>query len=311
MREQIDNGTRITVTSLNESVKEEFQSTLFRKKLWEKVIGAFALLIARGFEVKINGDIVKSEIPTLLWQENSENEATAMQPYVFRDVIDDVNVYIAVGFRAPDKDTEELEAGKSYYSTEPAGWTVACNDRVILFCDKSEQTGWGTGRVPEYHTQFIRISGFAEFTSADPTKLPFTTTKHGINQQSKVFLKVFDKLREGTKTFTDWTHQFKDYTAQKDAAFNPSRTKSVNVEEIKKLVTSAQVARPGSKTDSFTYKPKLPQPKTDRKERTISFKRSEIEVRAVSNYLFGDEEDVSASRVGEECFDLTLRKAKK
>ncbi len=311
-REASSNGTRITVTSLNESVREEFGSNLFKKKLWEKVTGAFALLIARGFGVKINGKPVESQIPTLLWQEGVGQDMPVIRPYVFRDVIDGVKVYIAVGFRAPDEETDDAKEPKSYYRTDPAGWTVACNDRVVLFCDKSEQTGWGTGRVPEYHTQFIRISGFAEFSSLDPTKLPFTTTKHGINQQAKVFLKVFDKLREGTKTFTDWTNQFKDFASQKAAIFDPTLTKSLDVEEIKQRVSDAQVkARPGTKSESFTYKPKLPQPKTDRKERTISFRRSEADVRTVSNYLFGDDDEVSASRVGEECFELVLKKAKK
>ena len=311
-KEPSENGTRIAVDLLNESVREEFGSDLFKKKLWEKVAGAFALLIARGFEVNINGKKVESQIPTLLWQEGVGKEIPVIQPYVFRDVIDGVKVYIAVGFRAPDNQTDDAEEARSYYRTEPAGWTVACNDRVVLFCDKSEQTGWGTGRVPEYHTQFIRISGFAEFSSPDPTKLPFTTTKHGINQQAKVFLKVFDKLREGTKTFTDWTYQFKDFASQKAALFDPILTKSLDVEEIKQRVSEAQVnAKLGTIPESFTYKPKLPQPKTDRKERTISFRRSEVEVRAVTNYLFGDESDVSASRVGEECFDLVLKKAKK
>jgi hypothetical protein len=310
-RENIGEGTRITITILNESAKEEFESGLFKKKLWEKVTGAFALLIARGFEVKINGSAVTSEIPTLLWQDSAAKDAPVIQPYVFRDTIDGVEVYIAVGFRAPDNQTDDADDARSYYRTEPAGWTVACNDRVVLFCDKSEQTGWGTGRVPEYHTQFIRISGFAEFRSLDPTKLPFTTTKHGINQQSKVFLKVFDKLREGTKTFTDWTHHFKDYASQKANAFDPTRTQSLNVEDIKERITTNQTAKLGSKPESFTYKPKLPQPKTDYKERTISFRRSEVEVHAVSSYLFGDANDVSASRVGEECFDRVLRKANK
>jgi hypothetical protein len=118
-------------------------------------------------------------------------------------------------------------------------------------------------------------------------------------------------LREGTKTFTDWTYQFKDYASQKEAVFDSSRTKSLDMEAIKQRVTATQATKPGAKAESFTYKPKLPQPKTDRKERTISFRRSEIEVRAVSNYLFGDEDDVTASRVGEECFDLVLKKTKK
>lgn len=303
-------GTLITVSKLNESVQAEFENILFSKKLWEKVTGAFALLISRGFSVYINGKKVESQPPSLLWQKNDKQGIPVIRPYIYRDEVEGVHVYIAVGFREADRQTNDNDSSRSYYSTEPAGWTVACNDRVVLFCDKSEQTGWGTGRVPEYHTQFIRISGFAEFSSKDSSKLPFTTTKHGINQQSKVFLKVFDRMREGTKLFTDWTNEFKDFSTQKIEAFENSNAVSLNVEEIKKLGPQPQKNKSGSTPESITFKPRLPKPRMERSEKTIAFKRPLSDVELVAEYLFGNV-DESASRVGEKCFDLVLNKIKK
>ena len=65
-----------------------------------------------------------------------------------------------------------------------AGWTIICNDRAVLYCDRTELTGWGEAGVPRYHTQFIAISGIVEFQSNDPAKLPTTTTKRGIDASS-------------------------------------------------------------------------------------------------------------------------------
>ena len=300
-------GTRIQVTDLGETAREQFCDELFKKKLREKVSGAFAMLISRGFEVTINDKVVATHIPTLLWQDIAAEGAEVIRPYVYRDIIDDVEVYIAVGFREEDRaaDDDENDGAKRYYTTDAAGWTVACNDRVVLYCDKSEQTGWGTGRVPEYHTQFIKIAGFAEFRSKDTGKLPFTTTKHGINQQAKVFLKVFDVMREGTKTFTDWTNRFKDYGAQKDEVFTTANARSASVEEIKAFIPAPTAAAGQAKSTPVISKPELPKPKSDKKERVISFRRPESEIRAVANHLFGDEDERPA-RVGERCFEQVL-----
>ena len=303
-------GTRIVVTELNESVSHEFLSELFKNKLLEKVTAAFSLLTARGFGVSINGQAIKGQIPSLLWQEEAPSGATAIRPFIYREIIDDVEVYLAVGFREADKESQDET--KRYYSSAPAGWTVACNDRVVLYCDKSEQTGWGTGRVPEYHTQFIRISGFAEFRSSDTTKLPFTTTKHGINQQNRVFLKVFDQMREGTKLFTDWTNLFSEYTTQREEVFSTANARSTSVEDIKQKTKAPQPPLPGTgigKPSPIREKPNLPRPKTERKEKTISFKRPEAEIRTVSQFLNGHS-DERPSKVGECCFDMILNDAK-
>jgi histidine kinase/DNA gyrase B/HSP90-like ATPase len=299
-------GTRIEVTDLSESVQKEFRSELFKKKLWEKVEGAFSLLIARGFKVEINEREVRSEMPTLLWQDEIDPDGRGIRPYVYHHVVDGVEVYLAIGFREPEEQRGDDDDMQRYYKSKPAGWTVACNDRVVLYRDKSEQTGWGTDAVPEYHTQFIGISGFAEFRADDPRDLPFTTTKHGVDRQSKVFIRVFDKMREATKVFTDWTYKFKDYASQSKDVFKSAKSRSV--EDIRALSGATARGKQKSKTGPLVSLAKLPKPKVERLERTISFRKPEPEIRKVSRSLFGNP-DAPASRVGEECFDRVLREA--
>ena len=52
---------------------------------------------------------------------------------------------------------------ESKRSSYEAGVTVVCNDRVVLYNDKSGLTGWGTSGVPNYHTQFIGIKLLKDF----------------------------------------------------------------------------------------------------------------------------------------------------
>jgi hypothetical protein len=264
------------------------------------------LLIARGFTVEINGNTVKSEMPTLLWQDQATGDERAIRPFVYKARIENVDVFLAVGFYEATGHRNEEEDTQRYYQSTAAGWTIACNDRVVLYRDKSEHTGWGTDSVPEFHTQFIGISGFAEFKSEDPRMLPFTTTKQGIDGQSRVFIRVFDKMREATKIYTDWTNRFKNYSSQSQEIFKNASSRSV--EEIKKLTGPAAAGKEGKV--EFTSVAKLPKPQEQRQERTITFKRPEALIHKLSKALFGSI-DAPLSQVGEECFDRALREIDK
>src|SRR5208282_6219848 len=109
----------------------------------------------------------------------------------------------------PSQDEIISEQEEKKYSSVDAGWTVLCNDRAVLYCDRSELTGWGEAGIPRYHTQFIAISGIVEFKSTDASKLPTTTTKRGIDSSSPLYLQVKNKMREGMRLFTDYTNKWK------------------------------------------------------------------------------------------------------
>ena len=176
-------GTRIAVSDLHSTIKSEFaDGSEFRNKFKGIVRDAYSLLLEKGFEVRVNGEKVASKLPVLLWDKS--NKANAFRPYIYEAEIDGVNVFLAVGFRGkPEKPTSEEPDAKARYDSEDSGWTIVCNDRVILPFDKTRQTGWDWGGVPRYHTQFIAITGFVIF-DGNPANLPMTTTKRGVDANS-------------------------------------------------------------------------------------------------------------------------------
>ena len=109
----------------------------------------------------------------------------------------------------PSQEDINDEQEEKRYSSMDAGWTIICNDRAVLYCDRTELTGWGDARVPRYHTQFIAISGIVKFQSNDATKLPTTTTKRGIDASSSLYLQVKNMMREGMLIFTNYTNKWK------------------------------------------------------------------------------------------------------
>jgi hypothetical protein len=84
-----------------------------------------------------------------------------------------------------------------------AGWYVYCNGRLILDADKTTITGWGErdeAKMPRFHNQYSRFRGFAYFKCKDPDRLPWNTTKTGLDQDSRVWRatrpKMLDAMRE-------------------------------------------------------------------------------------------------------------------
>ena len=52
---------------------------------------------------------------------------------------------MSVGFTRPIPSQEEIndEQEEKRYSSMDAGWTIICNDRAVLYCDRTVLTGWG------------------------------------------------------------------------------------------------------------------------------------------------------------------------
>jgi len=219
---------------------------------------------------------------------------------------------LSVGLTRPIPSQDEVsnEQQEKRHSSEDAGWTILCNDRAVLYCDRTELTGWGETGIPRYHTQFIAISGIVEFRSSDASKLPTTTTKRGIDASSALYLQVKNKMREGMRLFTGYTNNWKGRTDETKEHIKQGD--ALSFEEIKDRANNLpfnatlRTALPGEQ-----YKPTLPKPKKlESQKRRISFIKDIDEVKAVADYLFEDE-NTDPSEVGKKCFDLFLTEARK
>jgi hypothetical protein len=302
-------GTRITVTTIRDGVKGQLGHEGFLDKLYDQIATHYALIIAKGFRVTINGKVVKGKPIQLRFSKGEKG----IRPFIFRTEVGGVEVFAAVGFTVPipseaeaNSDTGAMSQGM--YQAAEAGWSVVCNDRTVLYCDKTALTGWGEYPVPRYHNQFIAVSGIVEFRSDDASKLPMTTTKRGIDASSELYLDVKQKMREGMKLFTDFTNKWKGPKLASRGKEMIRDAEPMNLPELKAEASSLNLRSVSKKTSGEQYKPHLPSPPTqDDGTVRVSFSRPRAQVEALADRLFG-EPKTTPSVVGEKCFDVVFNR---
>jgi hypothetical protein len=308
-----EDGTTIVIGDLNEAIAIRFREEKedFTRELTEKIKTHYAFILDKGFEVEINNKRVEAKPTKLVFNktQNIQGTDTAVRPYIFQTESDGVKVFLTVGFTRPIPSQEDInnEQEEKRYSSMDAGWTIICNDRAVLYCDRTELTGWGEAGVPRYHTQFIAISGIVEFQSDDAAKLPTTTTKRGIDASSSLYLQVKNKMREGMKMFTDYTNKWKGNASESKGHIDSG--KRYTLDEIKEEAKNVRLTSVSAGLKGKRFNPKLPLPKPkESPKKQIAYRKDLDDIQTVQSYLFGDQE-VRPSKVGEECFDQMLKEA--
>ena len=306
-----DDGTTIVIGELNKNIIEHFDDDKenFIRELVRKIETHYAFIIAKGFQVTVNGQKVEPKPTELVFAETKNKRDPAIKPYIYKTEVDGVSIFLSVGFTRPIPSQEEIndEQEETRYSSMDAGWTIICNDRAVLYCDRTELTGWGEAGVPRYHTQFIAISGIVEFQSNDASKLPTTTTKRGIDASSSLYLQVKNRMREGMRVFTNFTNQWKGKGNESQQYIDSGKRY-----DFDKLKTESKKLRLNSVKSGLQgeqFMPKLPKPKPEPStKKRISYSKNLEEIEIVQSYLF-DENHITPSEVGEECFDMIFREA--
>jgi hypothetical protein len=311
-------GTEIFVSKLHKGISEKFgaDEADFQATLETMVSTHYAFIIDKGFEVKINGtSVVPFPTRFVFNKKPAGKTSAAIQPFIWTTKTSGgVEVFLTIGFTRPLPSAEEVESELEHTkrSTVNAGWTILCNDRAVVYCDRTELTGWGEAGVPRYHTQFIAISGIVEFKAANPALLPTTTTKRGIDASSRLYLQVKNKMREGMKIFTDYTNRWKGQ--EEEAKKFIEEDEPATFEDIKKQAKELPMTKTKKSVIAGSqFKPTLPAPAgkaPNAKVCRISFTKNKEDVAAVSNHLF-DDASADPSVVGEKCFDIVRKEVGK
>jgi hypothetical protein len=304
-----EDGTEILIHDLNPSVASEFdlQASDFLGELSKEIARLFALIIKKGFSVHLNGVEVKPEKLDILY--SSDFSSSTVQPYGFKASFEQVEIDIIVGFYRQLATVEEVDADVDIPREEiKAGWTVVCNDRVVLYRDRSGRTGWGIGDVPNYHPQFRSIAGVVHFSSNRSDNLPLTTTKRGIDISSPVYMFALKYMQEGVRKFIDYTNKWKGRERETIVQFKDTSPYDAT-EVVRAIPEDKWKSVRGSEGTAKRFTPELPMPPRTEDRVRISFFRLTSEVEILGQYLFDDPE-VSPSDVGNRCFDEVLRKAK-
>lgn len=300
-------GVTVTVTELYPGVSRLFSDeTAFENDLIRSISAYYGNIILKGFSVYVNNKEVSPVGSSFILSQNSFDTGVGIAPYIYTGELNGVSIELVVGFYRnlpTDEEQEDSLAGRP--STEQAGWTIICNDRVVLYADKTKVTGWGEAGVPQYHTQFVSISGVVNFKANDAAMLPITTTKRGIDGNSDIYLSVKEFMREGMKLFTSYTNKWKVPSPDRPELAAPavaSTTKSIAAMVPQdKWSQDRKSAIKGNK-----FKPVLPVPEKILEYRFIRFSRPLADIRALGEHFF-DDPDYAPGDIGGHCFDELLK----
>lgn len=171
-----ERGTIISISSLTDEAKNNFGTdTIFETALIDEISCEHLYNISKGIKITINGHLVKPPKLTLKYDDD-------IKPAFWHNTFEN-------GL------TVDIVAGISEDKGSEGGWYIFCNDRLITGPNTDDSTGWtGKGKdkdgVAVYHDQFYRFRGYVFFHSEDASKLPWNTTKTGVDRESGIYQNV-------------------------------------------------------------------------------------------------------------------------
>lgn len=303
-----NSGTSITINELHPLINQTFEFTDFIQAFGSSLKKHYSLIIENGFEITINGQkVIPEKIKTLI-DIDALTSKNAIAPFIYKTDWDGITISLVMGlYEKLPTDKEQDESEKGERNKDSAGWTIICNDRVVVTADKTRLTGWGEAGVPAYHSQFIALAGVVTFNCNNAIKLPVTTTKRGIDQNSKIYGDVKEVMREALKHFTSFTNKWKSQSPERDIIQSkaaPTEFREAITHIPRDKWTSV---RNGIKGEKFV--PHLPIPLEDKKIRRIQFNRDIDEIAELAEYLLSDR-TAQPAEVGNAAFTWVLKKAR-
>jgi hypothetical protein len=262
-------GTDIEISMLNPIVIEQFISKTFKTLLVEKISKAYALFLKAGLKIKVNREDAKADIPEI-----GETKGLSSVRQILRK--DGVEIVIMAGL-SPMTDRT------------PRGWYVFCNGRMVLDADKTERTGWGVDSHPGFHSKYNHFLGYVYFRSKNVQKLPWTTTKEGVNRESPIYQGALAEMWLLSRPVLDFLNNlYSDVREQSEpehALFR--KAKPVALQKI-------------ASRDNTIFKADVKKESEDELV-SIQYRRPKKKLTKIKE-VFG-KSSMSASRIGEYTFD--------
>jgi len=87
------------------------------------------------------------------------------------------------------------------------GWNIFMNERLVIFDDTSEETGWREGGhpfLPKFHPIYNQFRGVVLLNTNDPSKLPINTAKTGFNKEKEVYEYLLKLMIKVARPFIDF-----------------------------------------------------------------------------------------------------------
>jgi hypothetical protein len=263
-------GTSIIVTELYDDVRRRVSDGVFEGQLRESIAKTYAFYMNKFVSIDVNGKRIE---PIAI--EIGENHASEKFEHEGVTCIITAGIGIAQG---------------GGFRERSSGWFVMCNGRAVISADKSPLTGWGSG-LPMFQPKHRPFIGTVFFVSEYPEKLPWTTTKSGINEDSV----LWQLAKQHMATVGRSVVSFLDSRYTDEGTEVPSKELQDAAGKRVSVLTAAVSQQ------RFFDPPKRPPPETTR----IQYDARIEDVKRITKYL--RKSSMSGSDVGRYTFNHFLR----
>ncbi len=180
-------GTEIQISGLSTAISNDFADAEWISELRDEIGVRYGQFILKGLVINLGKSPVAAHVMKI-----RENGPFGGDYKVFK-AAGGVSVHLEYGQLNEHRFSNEVgyDKAKNKEITQEFGWTVICNDRVILMADRSVKTGWETG----FHSEFYGFAGIARFVSNNPANLPWNTTKTDVDLNNSAYQQALIDMR--------------------------------------------------------------------------------------------------------------------
>lgn len=272
-----DAGTSIRITNLNPEVALRINDGTLLTRVDAFLAYTYSLFLQNFLEIQLNDHAISARPLPLA---ESSTLPVAFSELVFEDVSTEIIAGLA------------QRTGKEWNS-DAAGWYVICNGRIVVRADKTELTGWGLSG-PRFVSTFRGFLGIAFFFSKDPANLPWTTTKRGLNVESRVFQLARKEMSNLAKPVIDFLRSMysEEPTESLEARALVDDLAAVGMEQVVKRGPS-------------TFAPALPTTKKVKTTTRVQYDAENADIDLIRKRL--SKPNWAAGAVGRHTFDYFLK----
>jgi Histidine kinase-, DNA gyrase B-, and HSP90-like ATPase len=174
-----ETGTVLEISALRPDVSAAFGLEATWNELRVDLRNKMREQLHTGLSISVNGIPISVKPLTLL-------SAQGLEP-AYQELVYDADSESPVHVRMYCGLAEVTERRRD------SGWHVFCNGRQILRGDQSSDTGWGDD-VAAFHPQYAKVRGYVFFDCDDAAKLPWNTTKTGLDTDSPIYRSTRPKM---------------------------------------------------------------------------------------------------------------------
>jgi len=206
--------------------------------------------LTKGLKIKIN----KEDVSPVFVPLREDGPFPSLRKYYRAD--DGVTVYIEAGQHHLHRFSAEPDFDRKTNNqlTDEYGWSVICNDRLIVMCDTSEKTGWDK----KWHPEFNGFVGYVWFVAEDGTHLPWNTPKTDVDTLSVVYQEAIEDMRRFTERWRSYGRDAKAARKRGDTLLPPQHKPRQSDKPGKK--PSSEKSRKPEQTESKTEGPVKKEP---------------------------------------------------